>query len=195
MADAPAPPLLMFDATAAAAAWNLQGDPADETFMSFAARRFGLNLPVVRNTSSGGADWNALWLSPRSWLLTSRRASSAAEFRRTRDEATTARGAVFDVSHGRVVFQLAGPTAAEVLAVGCPLDFGSAAFGPGTCRQSVYGRIGVLVHQLDGTPTYAVYVARSFAADAWRALAGAAARAGIAVQPLPDVDWAPSIWN
>ena len=76
--------------------------------------------------------------------------------------------AITDVTDGRVAFRLAGPSAREVLAKGCPLDLHPRAFAPGRCAQSLLAKASVLIHLVDDGPergpSFDVYVARSFAA-------------------------------
>ena len=87
-------------------------------------------------------------------------------------------GALFDVSASRVAWVLSGPSATDVLAKGCPLDFHRRAFSVGACAQSVYGHVEVLVAMRDETPTFTLMVERSFARDVDRALGAVAAQYG-----------------
>ena len=54
--------------------------------------------------------------------------------------------ALTDVSDGLVTFTLAGPSARDVLAKGCPLDLHPRAFTPGSCARSLLAKADVLLH-------------------------------------------------
>ena len=71
-------------------------------------------------------------------------------------------GAVVDVSHRQVGLLLDGPGAADVLAAGCPLDLHTAAFPPGMCTRTVFGKAEIVLWRLEDG--FHVEVWRSFAA-------------------------------
>ena len=164
------------------AAWNLQGDPARASIVAAAPRLFGLTLPLVPNTARRVQALLALWTGPRSWLLiesaVSGRPAALVDFDAKRDALNDAGGALFDVSASRVAFTIRGARADSVLASSCPLDFDSRAFPPGSCAQSVFGRVSALYFRHETTPGFTVMVARSLAADVWHALCVAAASEG-----------------
>ncbi|MEO5766158.1 MAG: sarcosine oxidase subunit gamma family protein [Casimicrobiaceae bacterium] len=170
-----------------ATAWNVQGDPARDAFVAEAQRRFGVALPRAANTTARGADWTALWLGPRSWLLVARGEDAAAApptaLAACRDALCAGGGALFDVSASRVAWTLAGPHAAAVLSKHCPLDFHPRAFPAGGCAQSVLGHIGLLVERPGPQPAFIAMTARSFARDAWGMLCESAAQYGYDVAP------------
>jgi sarcosine oxidase subunit gamma len=164
-----------------AAAWNLQGDPAQPDFIEEARRLFDVALPINANTTARSDTLTALWLGPRSWLIVAGGAPTFTDFPDERDAVNRHRGVLFDVSASRVAWSLAGPRAADVLAKGCPMDFHPRAFAAGACAQSVYGHIDVLVEKRDQTPTFVLMVARSFARDVERALCAGALQYGFDV--------------
>jgi sarcosine oxidase subunit gamma len=169
--------------TIIAAAWNVQGDAAHASFRDEVQRLFGVGLPVTPNTMARSTALTALWIGPRSWLLLAGGASAMADFKSKRDMLNTAGGAVFDVSASRVTWTVSGPRAATVLAKGCPLDLHPRAFAAGTCAQSLLGHVNALFVKHDDTPTFDVMVARSYARDAWHALAESALQYGCEVRP------------
>ena len=166
-----------------AAAWNVQGDPARPGFAAAVREAFGVDLPLQPNTLARSGALTALWLGPRSWLLVAGGASPLTDYTARRDALNAAGGALFDLSAGRVAWTVAGPRAADVLAKGCPLDLHLRAFTPGTCAQSLFGRIGVLVARCDDTPAFALLVPRSYARDVWHLLCESAAQYGCDVLP------------
>lgn len=166
-----------------AAAWNVQGNATRAPFIEEVQRRFGVRLPTAPNTFVKTGVATALWLGPTSWLLVAGGASPLVDFAARRDALNAAGGALFDVSASRTAWRISGPHAATVLAKGCPLDFHPRAFLPGACAQSLFGRIAALFVKHDDAPTFTVMVPRSYARDAWHALAESAAQYGFDVQP------------
>jgi len=166
-----------------ATSWNVQGDPSRAPFVDCVRRQFGVALPLAPCTTSRTDALAALWLGPTSWLLVAGGASPLTDLRAKRDALNEAGAALFDVSAGRTAWTLSGPHAADVLAKGCPLDVHPRAFRAGTCAQSVYGHVNVLVDRRDDTPTFTLLVAQSFARDAWHALCEASAQYGYDVMP------------
>jgi sarcosine oxidase, subunit gamma len=164
------------------AAWNVQGDGAQTTVVVDVARLLGIALPVVPGGTSRADALLALWLGPRSWLLVENSPQQAtkalAGFGAKRDALNLGGAALFDVSASRVAYTVRGAGAATVLARGCPLDFDARAFAPGSCAQSMLGRVGALFYRHAQTPAITVMVARSLAGDVWRALCIAAATDG-----------------
>ncbi|MEO6929879.1 MAG: sarcosine oxidase subunit gamma family protein [Casimicrobiaceae bacterium] len=189
-----------------AAAWNVQGDATRSTLPADFARMFGVPLPRAPNTtfrtvaaaavqSAGMAEADhliALWLGSRSWLLveSTRDAKPAklVDFDVHRDALNASGGALFDVSASRVAFTLRGVHAGDVLARGCPLDFHTQAFAPGTCAQSVFGPVSALFYRHVARDAFTLLVARSLCADAWHSLCRAAAPEGYVVAPQSMLD-------
>ncbi|HEX4522753.1 MAG TPA: sarcosine oxidase subunit gamma family protein [Casimicrobiaceae bacterium] len=165
-----------------ATAWNVQGNLASSSFRAEVQRIAGIALPEMANTASMGNRVVALWLGPQSWLLVAADVASLGDFTGARDALIAAGGALFDVSAGRVAYVVDGPSAADVLAAGCPLDFDPRAFSAGQCRQSLYGRVPVLFYRHREPPACTMLIARSFARDSWHSLCTAAAPYGYTVR-------------
>ena len=83
---------------------------------------------------------------------------------------------------------VAGPSAREVLAKGCPLDLHPRSFPPARCAQSLLAKAAVLIHLIDDVPargpSFDVYVARSFAHYLWTWLEDAGREYGVLIGPL-----------
>ena len=166
-----------------ASAWNVQGDPARRAFIEEAHRLLEVALPLAPNTTARTDKIAALWLGPASWLLAAAATSALIDYAAKRDALNAAGGALFDLSASRVAWTISGPRAMDVLAKGCPLDFHPRGFAMGTCAQSVFGHVNVLIDKRDDEPMFTVMVARSFARDVWHALCEAAAQYGYEVLP------------
>ncbi len=178
---------LVLAETTIAAAWNVQGEPTRPLFIEEVQRLFDVPLPTAPNTTMRSDALTAFWLGPRSWLLVAGVPSSAlggfSDFAPKRDSLNAIGAALFDLSASRVAYTLTGTHAAAVLASGCPLDLHPRVFPAGACAQSVFGHVNALVYKSDGTPSFTVMVARSFARDVWRALCVTAAQYGYDVKP------------
>jgi sarcosine oxidase subunit gamma len=132
----------------------------------------GVALPTEPNTVSTAGQRSALWLGPDEWLIVDE--GPAASEADVRAAFAPEWGSVVDVSANRVVFDLIGPTARELLAHGCPLDLHPRVFGPGQCAQTLLARAAVILWQTDAAPTYRILVRASFADHIARWLADAA---------------------
>jgi sarcosine oxidase subunit gamma len=131
---------------------DLRVDPVDPAATRI-GELLGTPLPVVPNTGSEAV----LWLGPDQWLV------FGPSEERLRAALGDTPGSVVDVSANRVVFELSGPGAREVLEQGCAIDLHPRAFGPGRCAQTMLARANVVLHQVDAAPTYRILARPSFA--------------------------------
>lgn len=107
-------------------------------------------LPVQPLTSSVEGVQAALWLGPDEWLWLG---AAPPEL-----EGLDA----IDISHRHLGFVLEGPGAADALNEGCPLDLAPAAFPPGACTRTLFGKIEIILWRRD-PDRFEIEVARSFA--------------------------------
>lgn len=169
----------------------LRGDASDETFRQAVAAALDLDLPVGARSSASRDGETILSLGPDEWLVV-----IAMEIASERAEALGARlagihHALVDVTHSRTPIGLAGAHAREVLMKATNVDVHPRAFSAGQCIQARLARCHMLLHQLDDSPAYDVYVHRSFAAYAWTWLLDASAEYGVQVQGMLQVaGWA-----
>ena len=141
-----------------------------------------VSLPLEPNTSTTEDGITALRLGPDEWLLVGddRLRERAAALDRA---LAKVHRAIVDVSDSRGAVGLRGPRAREVLMKGTSLDLHPRRFGPGACAQSALARCHMLLHQIDDTPSYDVYVHRSFMGYAWAWLWDAASEYSVVVDP------------
>jgi sarcosine oxidase subunit gamma len=144
-----------------------------ETVREAFVQAVGQELPVEPNTSTD-VDHRVLWLSQRKWLIVLEPEMLRDTHRRLKEALMPQRCLVSDVSDGRIVLEVAGDRARDLLAGVCPLDLNDGHFGPGRCAQSLLVRVPLLLHQVDSRPGYHLYVDRSFARYAWDWLSDAA---------------------
>jgi len=138
----------------------LRGD--GETFRDAVRPVLGVDLPTPLRFAAADR-LSILWQGPDSWLLT----GDADAIRRTAGDLRAAlagvHAAVTDVSSGTTVLRLSGLAARDVLYKGCGLDLDPPAFDTGTCAPTRVAAFAVTLVQVDGTPTYDMFVARSLA--------------------------------
>jgi len=72
-------------------------------------------------------------------------------------------GAAVDLSASRVLFELQGSWARDVLASCCALDLHPRVFEAGNCAQTLLAKAPVLLSQVDDAPTYRFFVRPSLA--------------------------------
>ena len=142
---------------------DLRGSADDQAFVAAVQGVLGLSLPPA-NSFASRDDLDALWLGPDEWLIVRPEGSGAAVAGPLQAALGGQHAAVTDVSAARIVLELDGPKAGEVLAKGCSLDLHPRAFTPGRCAQTLLARAQVIIQQTDQAPTYRLYVRPSYAA-------------------------------
>ena len=108
-------------------------------------------FPVEPNTTAPVSSGTALWVGPDEWLVLG-----------GREQEYPQAAAIADVSANRVVFELSGEDAADVLAQGCSLDLHPSAFASGSCAQTLLARAQVILVRPDEA-RFLVLVRPSFA--------------------------------
>jgi len=163
----------------------LRGDPGERGFMAAVGRTLDLLLPTEPNSTSGKSGLCALWQGPDAWLLTCPPDEADAQMAKLREALRDVHAAVTDVSDGQVALRLAGPSARDLLAKGCPLDLHSRSFPAGSCAGSLVAKASVLIHLVEDDPhtgpVVDLYVSRSFAHYLWAWLEDAGLEYGIQV--------------
>jgi len=138
----------------------------------------GSELPIKPNTCSPVDDTHPgaalLWLGPEKWLIISNLDRLGEIQRQLKTALSTIPKLLSDVSDARTGIEVSGTLARVLMAKLCALDLDSGSFGPGLCAQTLLVRVPLLVHQVDETPTYHLYVDRSVARYAWDWLSDAA---------------------
>lgn len=147
-----------------------------------------LRIAVPRTPGTWTMDEPAmLRLGPDEWLVVAQEDTDVET--NLRAVLTGDRDAIVDVSDQRTTFQLAGPRARGLLAMGCSLDLHPQTFGPGRCAETLLARAGVTILQLDDAPTFRLLLRRSYAAYflTWLLDAIAELDDGFAVPSVPRV--------
>ncbi len=114
-----------------------------------------LEAPNRVVTASSG---ECYWLGPEEWLWVGSAAERGSLLGALEGAIGPDDGAAVDVSASRVVLDLSGISARDVLATCCALDLHPRVFGPGRCAQTLIAKAPVLLHQVDSTPTFRLLV-------------------------------------
>ncbi len=138
----------------------------------------GAPAPLQRNQVATGGDSIVLWTGPGRWLVVEPESRDLAALLAQHCPGDVA--AITDLSHARAALRVEGPQARTLLAKLCTLDVDPAAFPPGTCAQSQFGQVGVLLYcrARDG---FDIYMFRGFAVSAWETIIDAALEFGCRV--------------
>ena len=124
----------------------------------------GAALGIVPPEGPHMATANALTMigtGPQSWLVVKERA--VPDFANALSETLKGLASVSDQSSSYVVTRLTGSDARTVLQRGAPIDFHPDCFRTGSAATTMIAHIGVILWQIDDSPTYHVATFRSYA--------------------------------
>jgi len=140
----------------------VSGAADDAGFRSAAEAALGFALPVEPNRLAGNATY-ALWIAPERWLVVSDDAA-AGSLATTLAAAVSARGGfVSEITDGLAVFELSGPSARELLAMGCALDFDDASLAPGRSARALFAGVNAILYPHRSRDRYRLHVEHSLA--------------------------------
>jgi len=146
-------------------AFELQFDADDNATVATLAGATGLTLTTV-NRAVMARGTAALWLGPGNWLIKPGSDQAAALAALERAVATT-QSSLVDVSDLWFGVRMEGDRSRDLLAKGCALDLDPQVFAPGATAVTQLARLRALIHHVDGSPVYDVYVERSYAGYLW----------------------------
>ncbi|MBI3706824.1 MAG: sarcosine oxidase subunit gamma [Proteobacteria bacterium] len=157
---------------------DLRLDPADRAALQAANRILQIELPLVPNRAIEGDGLAALWLGPDEWLVVNDRGAELAVEGRLNDALRGQTFAVTNVTDACTTIELAGRHAGDVLRKGSGLDIHPREFAPDHCAQTTLAKARIILWQRDETPTYYLFVDRSYAEYLWHWLEDAAREFG-----------------
>jgi sarcosine oxidase, subunit gamma len=105
---------------------------------------------------------DCFWLGPEEWLVVGPPSSRETNLEALERAIGPDDGAAVDLSASRVLLELTGSSARDVLASCCALDLHPRVFGVGRCAQTLLAKAAVLLSQVDEAPTYRLFVRPSF---------------------------------
>jgi len=119
-----------------------------------------------------------LWTGPGRWLVVEPESRDLASLLAQDCPGDVA--AVTDLSHARTALRVEGPRVRVLLAKLCTLDVDPAVFPAGSCAQTQFGQIGVLLYCRE-EHGFDIFMFRGFAVSAWEAVVDAALEFGCRV--------------
>ena len=135
-----------------------------------------INLPSEAAEVSADEQTRVQWFAPRSWIIFSNDDNISSAIENTFNDKDFA---VTDVSHSRVIIQIEGEDALNILKKGCPVNFNE--FKKNNCVNSVYHGITISVDMIDNSPlTFNLMALRSFSESFHHAITDAALEYGYA---------------
>jgi sarcosine oxidase subunit gamma len=129
-------------------------------------KSLNVECPLTPGVCNADEHTQVAWNGPNSWMII---ASDEAAKRKpgqlfeSLKKAVGKLGAVVDQSHGRCSLRLSGKHARKVMAKNTAVDLHPVSFGPGQCALTSVAHMSALVIQVDDTPSYDLFVARSLA--------------------------------
>ena len=137
-----------------------------ETAAAAISKALGIGCPTTPGTFGFDDHTQLVWNGPNSWMVIANDDESGrkpGELLETLKKAVGELAAVVDQSHGRCGLRLSGSHARTVMAKNCAIDLHPAAFKTGNCALTPVAHMSALVVQVDDTPCYDLFVARSLA--------------------------------
>jgi len=128
-----------------------------------AAYLAGVPLPLEPNRVASMRLVRTLWLGPDEWLVTAPAGAAPDLLRRITRALASRQATVDDLSASRAVIEISGKRARALLEKGCGLDLHPRAFGPGSCAQTLFAKLPIILDQLSAAPSYRLFVRRSSA--------------------------------
>jgi sarcosine oxidase subunit gamma len=126
----------------------------------------GVECPTTPGICNSNDHTQVLWNGPNTWMIIASDAESGradGELLEVLQKAVGELGAVVDQSHGRCGLRLSGARARQVMAKNTAIDLHPRAFAAGRCALTSVAHMNATLVQVDETPTYDLFVARSLA--------------------------------
>ena len=131
-------------------------------------------LPVSQNSVSGNAITRILWSAPNTWLIISSDNNINKKILASCSENDFA---LTDLSHSRIILQIRGEKALNVIKKGSPLNLNE--FQKNCCRTSVYHGITFTIDMVEDAPqTLNLMANRSFSESFYHAITDSALEYG-----------------
>ena len=137
-----------------------------ETAAAAIGKALDIDCPVVPGSFGSNDHTQVIWNGPNSWMIIAsdeKSGSNSNQLLMALKKEVGDLAAVIDQSHGRCGLRLSGKHARAVMAKNCAIDLHPRAFKAGNCALTSVAHMSTLVVQLDDTPSYDLFVARSLA--------------------------------
>jgi sarcosine oxidase subunit gamma len=147
---------------------NIRGTASDPAFVAAVKSATGVDLPMWANSVTTNGDRQILWLGPNEWWVTGKDGEAEPLVAALRGAFGGQHAVACDVSESRAILGLKGPKARDVLMRGVSLDLHPKVFKAGQCAQTGLSRCNVLLHLVEDSPRFEIYVLKSFSDYLWR---------------------------
>ena len=130
------------------------------------SKALGIECAVNPGICNANQHTQIVWNGPNSWMIIASDEEAKrkpGELLKSLQKAVGKRGAVVDQSHGRCALRLSGADARKVMAKNTSIDLHPRAFGPGQCALTTVAHMSALMIQVNDSPSYDLFVARSLA--------------------------------
>lgn len=158
---------------------NLRGNAKDPAFLEAVQQALGLALPVQACTTVANQRLRLVWVGPDDWFVFGPQGEQAALAEALRSALGQQHAAVTDVSSGYFVVSLAGPTAQDLLAQGCPMDFHPNAFDVDQAATTHFHKVGITLWRGSDATGFELLVRRSFIDHFWQLVVAGSREFGI----------------
>ena len=128
------------------------------------SKTLGIDCPTSPGICNANEHTQIAWNGPNSWMIIASDEEAKrkpGELLKSLQKAVGDTGAVVDQSHGRCALRLSGIHARKVMAKNTSIDLHPLAFATGQCALTSVAHMSALVIQVDDTPGYDLFVARS----------------------------------
>ena len=142
---------------------NIRGDIKDGLFIDNMREILGHELPTDPNTVTVGERFIILCLGENEWLIITPENEERELIATLRNKMDGILTSFTDVSSSQCIIRVTGSHVRNVFAKGCSLDLHSRSFDVSKCAQSLIASVGVIIRQIDSTPSFELIVRRSFA--------------------------------
>lgn len=125
-----------------------------------------IECPVTPGVCNANQHTQVAWNGPNSWIIIASDEEAKrkpGELLKSLQKAVGDLGAVVDQSHGRCALRLSGLHARQVMAKNTSIDLHPIAFAAGQCALTTVAHMSALLIQVDDTPSYDLFIARSLA--------------------------------
>ena len=158
---------------------NLRGNARDPAFVLAVHQALGLDLPVQACTTVANHRLRVVWVGPDDWFVFGPQGEQAKLAEALRLEFGEQHAAVTDVSSGYFVVSLAGLSARDLLAQGCPMDFHPNAFHVDQAATTHFHKVGITVWKSGDASRFELLVRRSFIDHFWQLVVAGSGEFGI----------------
>ena len=158
---------------------NLRGNAQDPAFLLAVQQALGVALPVKACTTAANQRLRVVWVGPDDWFVFGPQGEQAALAEALRSALGQQHAAVTDVSSGYFVVSLAGLSARDLLAQGCPMDFHPNAFHVDQAATTHFHKVGITVWKSGDASRFELLVRRSFIDHFWQLVVAGSREFGI----------------